>query len=240
MSSLPPAASTSAAAEESAVAESARLPLAPGAESGATASVKPALSLAPASPPPERSDRGESVGLDGHQIFFLFVGSALAACLIFALGVTVGRRIEQRAAAQQKATPADPLAMLDEIANAEEALTFHRAVLERAPWAASGQAGAASAPSDERAVRYTLQSPTFAQRPAAEELLRRLREAGYKVKVVETPVTGQQKPIYRLQIGDFGTSEGAQPIRSDLLQRFGLATSVTRLAPVGQPALEPR
>src|SRR5262245_11902109 len=64
--------------------------------------------------------------LDGRQIFFLFVGTALAACLIFALGVTVGRRIEQHAAAQKKTEPADPLAVLDEIANAEEALTFHR------------------------------------------------------------------------------------------------------------------
>ena len=41
--------------------------------------------------------------------------------------------IEQHAAAQKKTEPADPLAVLDEIANAEEALTFHRAVLSNSP-----------------------------------------------------------------------------------------------------------
>src|SRR5262245_24246999 len=88
---------------------------------------------APAAAPP---------ALDGRQIFFLFVGSALAACMIFALGVTVGRRVEQRASAREKANlaPNDPLAILDEIANAEEALTFHRAVLDR-PAAGHAQAG---------------------------------------------------------------------------------------------------
>ena len=39
-------------------------------------------------------------GLDGRQIFFLFVGSAVFACLVFAIGVFVGRRIERGAAAQ--------------------------------------------------------------------------------------------------------------------------------------------
>lgn len=66
-------------------------------------------------------------GLDGRQIFFLFVGSAVFACLVFAIGVFVGRRIERGAAAQAaQQSASDPLAILDEIANAEESLTFHR------------------------------------------------------------------------------------------------------------------
>jgi hypothetical protein len=69
-------------------------------------------------------------GFDGRQIFFLFLASALGACLIFAAGLSVGRRIERKALTQaQEAAIADPLAALDDIANAEEALTFHRALL---------------------------------------------------------------------------------------------------------------
>ncbi len=162
--------------------------------------------------------------LDGRQIFFLFVGCAVAACLIFALGVFVGRRVEQRAAAQVKAAPTDPLAVLDEIANAEEALTFHRAVLDHR----DVEPKAPHPSSTERAFRYTLHSSTFAQRPAAEDVLRRLREVGYKVKVLDVTTLGQ-RTVYRLQIGDFGAAEGAQPIRSELLQRFGLATTVAKV-----------
>lgn len=182
-----------------------------------------------ASASPAALERPEGTTLDGRQIFFLFVGSALAACLIFALGVAVGRRVEQRAAAREKAAPADPLAVLDEIANAEESLTFHRAVLDRPPpepVRAPGVAGGSS--QAERPVRYSLNSATFVQKAAAEELLRRLRETGYKVKVVDAAAPGQ-KPIYRLQIGDFPSPESAQPIRSDLLQRLGLATTVARI-----------
>jgi hypothetical protein len=179
------------------------------------------LPLPASAPSPERGERGESAPLlDGRQIFFLFVGSALAACLIFALGVTVGRRIEQHAAAQKKAEPTDPLAVLDEIANAEEALTFHRAVLS------SG-----GAEPNNRPPRYTLHSATFAQRPAAEVEQRRLREAGYKARILETPALPGGKPAFRLQIGEFQTVDGAQPVRAELLSRFGLATTVVKPPP---------
>ena len=36
------------------------------------------------------------VSLDSRQIFFLFFGGAVAACLVFVLGVMVGRRLEGR------------------------------------------------------------------------------------------------------------------------------------------------
>ena len=52
--------------------------------------------------------------LDNRQVFFLFFGSAVVACMLFVLGVMVGKRIESRG---QAATPElqDPLAALDRV-----------------------------------------------------------------------------------------------------------------------------
>ena len=89
-----------------------------------------------------------SSGLDGRQIFFLFVGSAVFACLVFAIGVFVGRRIERGAAAQAaQQSASDPLAILDEIANAEESLTFHRTLANSTDVPAARPARSASSPS---------------------------------------------------------------------------------------------
>src|SRR6476661_6138024 len=71
------------------------------------------------------------ISLDGRQIFFLFFGSAVAACLIFVVGVLIGKRIEARALAMQPAPIEDPLAALDQLGDADEAdegLTFHKAL----------------------------------------------------------------------------------------------------------------
>ncbi len=71
------------------------------------------------------------ISLDGRQIFFLFFGSAVAACLIFVVGVLIGKRIEARALALQPAPIEDPLAALDQLGDADEAdegLTFHKAL----------------------------------------------------------------------------------------------------------------
>jgi hypothetical protein len=50
--------------------------------------------------------------LDNRQVFFLFFGSAVVACMLFILGVMVGKRIESRGQAEA-AMPQDPLAALD-------------------------------------------------------------------------------------------------------------------------------
>ncbi len=72
------------------------------------------------------------IRLDNRQVFFLFFGSAIVACMLFVLGVMVGKRIESRG--QAEAAPlADPLAALDRahqpppgVAAPEPALTFPR------------------------------------------------------------------------------------------------------------------
>jgi hypothetical protein len=52
------------------------------------------------------------VRLDNRQVFFLFFGSAVVACMLFVLGVIVGKRIESRGRAAAPEA-ADPLAVLD-------------------------------------------------------------------------------------------------------------------------------
>jgi DedD protein len=71
------------------------------------------------------------LSLDGRQIFFLFFGSAIGACLIFVLGVLIGKRLEARAIAMSPAPVEDPLAALDQLGDADDAndgLTFHKAL----------------------------------------------------------------------------------------------------------------
>src|SRR5215831_16673670 len=50
--------------------------------------------------------------LDNRQVFFLFFGSAVVACMLFVLGVMVGKRIESRGQAEAPQLQ-DPLAALD-------------------------------------------------------------------------------------------------------------------------------
>jgi septal ring-binding cell division protein DamX len=52
------------------------------------------------------------VKLDNRQVFFLFFGSAVVACMLFVLGVMVGKRIESRGQAEAPQLQ-DPLAALD-------------------------------------------------------------------------------------------------------------------------------
>jgi cell division septation protein DedD len=67
------------------------------------------------------------VSLDGRQIFYLFFGGAVVACMVFVLGVMVGRRLEARAhvdkAAATRATR-DPLAALDQLAAGRGDLSY--------------------------------------------------------------------------------------------------------------------
>jgi septal ring-binding cell division protein DamX len=58
-------------------------------------------------------DRVE-VSLDNKQVFFLFFGCAVVACLIFVLGVKVGKWLEARSRDQAVPTKSDPLAALEQ------------------------------------------------------------------------------------------------------------------------------
>ncbi len=60
------------------------------------------------------------VRLDNRQVAFLFFGSALVACLLFILGVIVGKRLESRGRALAPEIE-DPLALLDRVASTSAA-----------------------------------------------------------------------------------------------------------------------
>ena len=71
------------------------------------------------------------VRLDNRQVFFLFFGSALVACMLFVLGVIVGKRLESRGRAVSPEIE-DPLALLDKVATsprpAPSGVTFPQAL----------------------------------------------------------------------------------------------------------------
>ena len=72
------------------------------------------------------------VRLDNRQVFFLFFGSALVACLLFVMGVVVGKRLESRGRAVAPEVE-DPLALLDKVATTPRptqtpAVTFPQAL----------------------------------------------------------------------------------------------------------------
>jgi DedD protein len=71
------------------------------------------------------------VRLDNRQVFFLFFGSALVACMLFVLGVIVGKRLESRGRAVSPEIE-DPLALLDKVATsprpAQGGVTFPQAL----------------------------------------------------------------------------------------------------------------
>src|SRR5260370_28682736 len=105
------------------------------------------------------------LSLDGRQIFFLFFGSAVAACLIFVVGVLIGKRIEARALALQPAPIEDPLAALDQLGDADESdegLTFHKALT---PPRAAVEPKKADKPAPVEAKKAEPKAPPAAAQP---------------------------------------------------------------------------
>jgi septal ring-binding cell division protein DamX len=117
------------------------------------------------------------VRLDNRQVFFLFFGSAMVACMLFVLGVIVGKRLESRGRAETTTTVDDPLAVLDRLGPpgtpgrgpssgagapapvAHAALTFPKTLIGGAT--PSGRNKVASATRDERAASARAARPTL-------------------------------------------------------------------------------
>jgi len=118
------------------------------------------------------------VRLDNRQVFFLFFGSALVACMLFVLGVIVGKRLESRGRAVSPEIE-DPLALLDKVATsprpAQSGVTFPQALFGVASKAAAEKHAkknplpAGGGAEDEPAAHKTLAlaKPSEGNTPAA-------------------------------------------------------------------------
>jgi DedD protein len=95
------------------------------------------------------------VRLDNRQVAFLFFGSALVACMLFILGVIVGKRLESRGRALAPEIE-DPLALLDRVA-------------ATTPPPEPAPVEAAPAPAPGKAARAIKREPPVAVAPAIVE-----------------------------------------------------------------------
>jgi len=143
------------------------------------------------------------VRLDNRQVFFLFFGSAVVACMLFVLGVMVGKRIESRG--QAEAAPmADPLAALDRVhqpppgvAAPEPALTFPRTL-------AGSQA--AAPPKAKPVARASVAAAPPVAKPAAPKPVVAKAPVAPAPPVDAAKVRGK----YTLQLSTFMTSAEAE------------------------------
>ncbi len=168
------------------------------------------------------------IRLDNRQVFFLFFGSAVVACMLFVLGVMVGKRIESRGQAEAAAAPADPLAALDRVhqpppgvAAPEPALTFPRTL--------AGSQAAAPPPKAKPAPRAVAAVPVA--KPAAPKPVA-LKPAAPVAAPAPTETTAAAAPAkgkgkFTLHLSTFATSAEADAFA----QRFPGAFVVSGAVP---------
>ena len=108
------------------------------------------------------------LSLDGRQVFFLFFGGAVIACMLFALGIMTGRRLEARAIALETPSAEDPLAALDQLGDLEdEELTYHRALTKDSRGATRSKDPAAAMSDPESSHAKPALKPTPVTPPKA-------------------------------------------------------------------------
>jgi DedD protein len=147
------------------------------------------------------------VSLDGRQVVLLFFGGAVVACLVFVLGVMVGRRLEARERVAQKATTSaqiDPLAALDELGADEQAddkggdLAFASALAADGTKRAAAKAPEAAAPAKAAPAPPPAKAAQAPSPPAAEE---KPKDSSDKPK--KEAAQGTKKGKFTLQISSF-------------------------------------
>lgn len=168
------------------------------------------------------------VRLDNRQVFFLFFGSALVACLLFILGVIVGKRLESRGKAVAPEIE-DPLALLDRVAatprttgptslplprallpgvgtSAAVPVVKTAAVVVEAKATAKAPVAAVAVAAPKADGRYSLQLASFPDRAEAEAFAARF--PGESTFIVQSEIPGKGV-WHRVRIGDYASSKDA-------------------------------
>jgi len=170
------------------------------------------------------------IRLDNRQVFFLFFGSALVACLLFILGVVVGKRLESRGRAAAPEIE-DPLALLDRIAaspgTVDESITFPRTLIQ-APVVkadkklAKTETKLAVSPPAEAPAAFVQPSqkpktveiaPARAPVPAAAIVPTKVSVVSPVSKTNVPPINAAAK--FSLQLGSFQSKEEAESFMSE-------------------------
>jgi hypothetical protein len=165
------------------------------------------------------------VRLDNRQVFFLFFGSALVACMLFVLGVMVGKRIESRGQADAPVM-ADPLAALDRarqpppgVAAPDQPLTFQSSLVSASSGSRAKGAGHASSPAGllrPLALRAAPVPKPLAARSAVAEPkppVVRMTASETKPAVPKMPTAAdplKAKGKFTLHLSTFGSADEAQ------------------------------
>jgi DedD protein len=188
--------------------------------------------------------------LDNRQVFFLFFGSAVVACMLFVLGVMVGKRIESRGQADAPEMQ-DPLAALDRAhqppvgvaaPGTQQELTFPNTLIgpPRGKASSSRVAPAKLAmlapPAKAGALAATKASAPAAVKPAAKpaaptevkSLPRSVSSVGAAAPASSPPSTdpGKGKGKYTLHIKTFATAEEANAFARECPGAFVIAGDV--------------
>jgi DedD protein len=171
------------------------------------------------------------VKLDNRQVFFLFFGSAVVACMLFVLGVMVGKRIESRGQAEAPVLQ-DPLAALDRahqppvgVAAPEPQLTFPSTLAGSAPKAKGS------------AVHAALAAPPKFLPPKAPAAPRPIAAAPRPIAAAPRPIAAARpappaaepakvKGKFTLQLSTFTTAADAQALAQKLPGAFVIAGDV--------------
>ena len=204
---------------------------------------------------PTGRPRGKSGG-GARRFFFLALSGLMILSLGFVLGVVVGQKwtqapLPQASSEAAKKSPASARRALSEAEvvkppQIQEKLTFYQTLT--APLGATPPAPKAEAPKAEAKPRppleaappleagreaaappergYTVQVVAYRARPAADEMERKLREAGFDAYVAT--ISGDDgRTTYRVRVGSFAIRGEAQRMAERLRSERGLSPFVT-------------
>mgnify|MGYP001768545777 CR=1 FL=1 len=160
------------------------------------------------------------VRLDNRQVFFLFFGSALVACLLFVLGVIVGKRLESRGRAVAPEVE-DPLALLDKVASTPRttqtpAMTFPQALFGK------------------NAVGAAKKVETKLAAPAPVESKGEVKVEAKVAEVVSAPVA---KPVLKALAKVDQPAEASKPSDKSATGKLALAESPKAATPGKAPVV---